>query len=144
MEHSLSSPFKPLQFPMWAARPLVLRNFVTDCPKTGSGHSPWPFPSGCFWKVGTHLSHRAETMESPCLLLPSSSCSTFLFVPKPSNHNDLAHPSPNWAQIQEAKSNNWMQQCNDDMKMNYPPTPTPPSTWPCFLEQLAQEEVSPL
>lgn len=73
----------------------------------------------------------------------SSSCSTFPFVPKPSNHNDLAHPSPNWAQIQEAKSNNWMQQCNDDMKMNYPPTPTPPSTWPCFLE-LAQEEVSPL
>lgn len=144
MEHSLSSPFKPLQFPMWAARPLVLSNFVTDCPKPCSGHSPWPFSPGCFWKVGTYLSHRTETMESPCLLLPSSSCSTFPFVPKSSNHNGLAHPTPSWAQIQEAKSNNWMQQCNDDMKMNYPPTPTPPSTWPCFLEQLAQEEVSPL
>lgn len=46
--------------------------------------------------------------------------------------------------IQEGKSNNRMQQCNDDMKINHPPPPTPSSTWPCFLERLAQEEFSPL
>lgn len=130
-------------FHTWAARPPALRNSNIHCPKLCSGHPPmafspqtasgrWdpifltPFTEHKLWK--THLSSQV----APSL------------TPKPTNHNDLALPSPNWAQIQEAKHNNWRQQCNEDVKVNHPPPPTPPSTWPCFLEWLAQEKFSPL